>query len=314
MTKYIFITGGVISGLGKGVTSASIGNLLKSQGFSVYPLKLDPYLNLDPGLLSPIEHGETFITKDGWKCDLDLGHYERFIDAELNKNSNYSSGRIFQDLFQKEQNGDFHGSTIQIVPHVTNHIIEILENTAKENKPDFILTEIGGTVGDIESRAHIYAISQFALEHPGQVLFVHIAFVPYLTASKEYKSKPSQFSIAELRSFGINPNLLLLRSSGEIDKSIVSKVAKTSFLNPENVISVPDTSNIYEIPLYLYSNKLLDKIYKHFQLTSPINPKALTKWKSFVNKYNNLDSTQLNLLLIGKMLFWKMLIYQRLLL
>ncbi|WP_338822446.1 CTP synthase [Mycoplasmopsis felifaucium] len=300
MTKFIFTTGGVLSGLGKGVTSASIGNLLKSQGFKVFALKLDPYLNIDPGLLSPIEHGEVYITNDGWKCDLDLGHYERFIDVDLSKNSNYTSGRIYNEIFKKEAKGFYNGKTIQIVPHVTDEIINIIESTAKKEKCDFMLIEIGGTVGDIESRAHIYAISQFALKHPKQVFFNHIAFVPYLSASKEYKSKPSQFSIAELRTFGINPNLLLLRSQGEIDESIINKVANASFLNSRNVISVPDKANVYEIPIYLYKQHLLSIIYDHFGIKKEINEDVLKPWVSFTNKYNQEKNNSLNIMMLGE--------------
>ncbi|WP_029513541.1 CTP synthase [Mycoplasmopsis primatum] len=299
MTKFIFTTGGVLSGLGKGVTSASIGNLLKSQGFKVFALKLDPYLNVDPGALSPIEHGEVYITSDGWKCDLDLGHYERFIDVDLSKESNYSSGRIYQEIFEKEKKGFYKGKTIQIVPHVTNEIISIIENCAKKHKPDFMLIEIGGTVGDIESRAHIYAMSKFASMYPDKTFFVHVAFVPYLSASKEYKSKPSQVSISSLRSFGINPNVLLLRSQGEIDNMIISKVADASFLPRETVINVPDKANIYEIPIYLKDQKLLKIIYNHFNIKKTINNQAFKPWEDFLAKYLASKNTKSKILLCG---------------
>ena len=274
MTKFIVTTGGVLSGLGKGVTSASIGNLLKAQGFKVFALKLDPYLNIDPGVMSPIEHGEVFVTADGGETDLDLGHYERFIDVELSKDSNFTSGRIYQRIFEKERQGLYGGKTVQIVPHVINEIIAVIENLAKSKKPDFILIEIGGTVGDIESNPYIYAISKFASLNPGSVFFNHIAFVPYLTASKEYKSKPTQVSIASLRSFGIMPNLLLLRSQGEINKAIINKAAEASFLAQDHVISVPDKANIYEIPMYLYEQKILDIIYQYFNIKAKIDDKA----------------------------------------
>lgn len=299
-TKFIFTTGGVLSGLGKGVTSASIGNLLKSQGFKVFVLKLDPYLNTDPGAMSPIEHGEVFITNDGWRCDLDLGHYERFIDVNLTKNSNFSSGRIYKQIHLKEKNNYYKGRTIQVVPHVVDEIIEIILNTAKKEKPDFMLIEIGGTVGDIESSPHIYAMSKFALQYPKNVFFNHIAFVPYLSASKEYKSKPSQVSISTLRSFGINPNLLLLRSQGKVDKSIIDKVAAASFLPSKNVISVYDKANIYEIPIFLFEQKLLQIIYEHFNIEKPIDKTKLNDWIDFVNKYNETKKNKANLLLIGE--------------
>ena len=300
MTKFIVTTGGVLSGLGKGVTSASIGNLLKAQGFKVFALKLDPYLNIDPGVMSPIEHGEVFVTADGGETDLDLGHYERFIDVELSKDSNFTSGRIYQRIFEKERQGLYGGKTVQIVPHVINEIIAVIENLAKSKKPDFILIEIGGTVGDIESNPYIYAISKFASLNPGSVFFNHIAFVPYLTASKEYKSKPTQVSIASLRSFGIMPNLLLLRSQGEINKAIINKAAEASFLAQDHVISVPDKANIYEIPMYLYEQKILDIIYQYFNIKAKIDDKAYQPWKSFLKKYLSERKYKINLLLAGK--------------
>ncbi|VEU77029.1 CTP synthase [Mycoplasmopsis columbina] len=300
MTKFIITTGGVLSGLGKGVTCASIGNLLKSQGFSVFALKLDPYLNIDPGVMSPTEHGEVYVTADGGETDLDLGHYERFIDVKLDKDSNFTSGRIFTRIFEKERNGDYGGKTVQIVPHVVDEIINIVKNLADKKKPDFMLIEIGGTVGDIESNPYIYAMSKFNTLYPQQVLFTHLAFVPFLSASKEYKSKPSQVSIASLRSFGINPNLLLLRSQGEVDRNIIKKVAEASFLNPKHVISVPDKSTIYEIPIYLLKQGILEIIFNHFNIQKDINYDALAPWINFVNKYSTKKKHQINLLLVGK--------------
>ncbi|WP_041594236.1 CTP synthase [Mycoplasmopsis fermentans] len=300
VTKFIVTTGGVLSGLGKGVTSASIGNLLKAQGFKVFALKLDPYLNIDPGVMSPIEHGEVFVTADGGETDLDLGHYERFIDVKLSKESNYTSGRIFTRIFEKERQGLYGGKTVQIVPHVIDEIISIIENTAKKQKPDFMLIEIGGTVGDIESNPYIYAISKFASLNPKSVFFAHLAFIPYLTASKEYKSKPSQVSIASLRSFGINPNILLLRSQGEVDERIINKVAEASFLDPNHVIGVPDKSSIYEIPMFLYEQNILKIIYSHFGIKKQINDKVYDSWKVFLNKYHATKNYKINLLLVGK--------------
>ncbi|VDR41684.1 CTP synthetase [Mycoplasmopsis caviae] len=300
MTKFIVTTGGVLSGLGKGVTSASIGNLLKAQGFKVFALKLDPYLNIDPGVMSPIEHGEVFVTADGGETDLDLGHYERFIDVKLTRESNYTSGRIFTRLFEKERKGLYGGKTVQIVPHVIDEIIDIIENTTKKQKPDFMLIEIGGTVGDIESNPYIYAISKFASLNPKSVFFAHLAFIPYLTASKEYKSKPSQVSIASLRSFGINPNVLLLRSQGEVDKRIINKVAEASFLDPNHVIGVPDKSSIYEIPMFLYEQNILKIIYNHFGIKKAIKDSVYGQWKEFLNKYHADRKHKISLLLVGK--------------
>ncbi|VEU77935.1 CTP synthase [Mycoplasmopsis columbinasalis] len=299
-TKFIITTGGVLSGLGKGVACASIGNLLKTQGFSVFALKLDPYLNIDPGVMSPNEHGEVFVTADGGETDLDLGHYERFIDVKLNKDSNYTSGKIFTRIFEKERRGEYGGKTVQIVPHVTDEIIKIVTDLAESKQPDFMLIEIGGTVGDIESNPYIYAMSKFAAQHPANVLFTHLAFVPYLSASKEYKSKPSQVSIATLRSYGINPNLLLLRSQGEIDHNIIRKVAESSFLNPKQVISVPDKSTIYEVPLYLLKQGVLEIIFEHFHIQKEIELTKHQNWSRFIEKYLLPKQHQIKLLLVGK--------------
>ncbi|MCE6057001.1 CTP synthase [Mycoplasmopsis agalactiae] len=299
-TKFIFTTGGVLSGLGKGVTAASVGNLLKAQGFNIFVLKLDPYLNIDPGVMNPLEHGEVYVTSDGGETDLDLGHYERFIGIKLTKESNFTTGRIFTRILEKERRGDYNGKTVQIVPHVIDEIISIILNLAKQKDPDFMLIEIGGTVGDLESSPYIYAISKFASLYPENVMFSHLAFVPYLSASNEYKSKPSQVSISTLRSFGINPNLLLLRSQEGIDTSIIQKVSANAFMKPENVINIPDKANIYEIPLFLESSGILQIIYKHFKIDKPINYEANASWKEFANKYVSKRCKPLNILLVGK--------------
>ncbi|BAW18092.1 CTP synthase [Mycoplasmopsis bovigenitalium] len=299
-TKFIFTTGGVLSGLGKGVTAASVGNLLKAQGFSIFVLKLDPYLNIDPGVMNPIEHGEVYVTSDGGETDLDLGHYERFIDVKLAKDSNFTTGRIFTRIFQKERQGLYNGKTVQIVPHVVDEINNIILNLAKEKDPDFMLIEIGGTVGDLESSPYIYAISKFASLYPENVMFSHLAFVPYLSASKEYKSKPSQVSIASLRSFGINPNLLLLRSQEGIDESIIRKVSENAFLKPSNVINIPDKANIYEIPLFLEKSGIVKIIYEHFKIDKPIIENANILWNEFTNKYLAKRTKKVNLLLVAK--------------
>ncbi|QSF13933.1 CTP synthase [Mycoplasma sp. Mirounga ES2805-ORL] len=299
-TKFIVTTGGVLSGLGKGVTAASVGNLLKSQGFSVFALKLDPYLNIDPGVMSPTEHGEVYVTADGGETDLDLGHYERFIDVKLSKDSNFTTGRIYTRIFEKERRGEYNGKTVQIVPHVVEEIISIIENLEKTKKPDFMLIEIGGTVGDLESNPYIYAISQFANNNPGRVFFNHLAFIPYLTASMEYKSKPSQVSIASLRSFGINPNLLLLRSQGEVESSIIKKVGEKAFLKNNQVINIPDRANIYEIPLYLEEQGVIEIIYDFFKIKKPINKNANKPWNDFIKKYLAERKHNVNLLLVGK--------------
>ncbi|MBU4691570.1 CTP synthase [Mycoplasma sp. ES3225-GEN-MYC] len=299
-TKFIFTTGGVLSGLGKGVTAASVGNLLKAQGFNIFVLKLDPYLNIDPGVMNPMEHGEVYVTSDGGETDLDLGHYERFIDVKLTKESNFTTGRIFTRIFEKERKGEYGGKTVQIVPHVIDEIIDIIVSLAKNKKPDFMLIEIGGTVGDLESNPYIYAISKFASLYKKQTMFAHLAFVPFLTASKEYKSKPSQVSIASLRSFGINPDLLLLRSQGDVDLSIIKKVSENAFLKPENVINIPDKANIYEIPLFLEKSGIIEIIFKHFNIRKPILQNANNEWNEFIKKYLSKRQKPVNLLLVGK--------------
>ncbi|MBZ4204166.1 CTP synthase [Mycoplasma tauri] len=299
-TKFIFTTGGVLSGLGKGVTAASIGNLLKAQGFNIFVLKLDPYLNIDPGVMNPTEHGEVYVTSDGGETDLDLGHYERFIDVKLTKDSNFTTGRIFTRIFQKERKGDYHGKTVQIVPHVIDEIIDIILSLADQKQPDFMLIEIGGTVGDLESNPYIYAISKFASLYPRNVMFSHLAFVPYLSASKEYKSKPSQVSISSLRSFGINPNLLLLRSQDGVDQSIIKKVSDNAFIRPKNVINIPDKANIYEIPLFLEKSGIIEIIYDHFGIDKEIIPNANAAWNEFTQKYLAKREKPLSILLVGK--------------
>lgn len=300
MTKYIITTGGVLSGLGKGVTNASIGNLLKAQGHSVFVVKFDPYLNIDPGVMSPIEHGEVYVTSDGGETDLDLGHYERFIDVELTKESNFTSGKIYSKIFEKERQGIYGGKTVQIVPHVVDEINNILLSLAKKYKTDFILIEIGGTVGDIESSPYIYAMSKFKMMNPKQTFFAHLSFVPFLNSSGEYKSKPSQASIATLRSFGINPNLLLLRSQGPVNNSIIKKMAESAFLKEEAVINIPDIANIYQIPLFLHEQHILKLIYSHFGIKKPINNEANNQWANYVSKVMEPKKSHTNLLLVGK--------------
>ncbi|MCS4536776.1 CTP synthase [Mycoplasma sp. CSL7475-4] len=299
-TKFIFITGGVLSGLGKGVSAASIGNLLKAQGFSIFVLKMDPYLNIDPGVMNPMEHGEVYVTSDGGETDLDLGHYERFIDVKLTKESNFTTGRIFTRIFEKERRGEYLGKTVQIVPHVIDEIIDIILTQATKKEPDFMLIEIGGTVGDLESNPYIYAISKFASMYSKNVLFTHLAFIPYLSASKEYKSKPSQVSIASLRSFGINPNILLLRSQEGIDSSIIKKISESAFIPSQNIINIPDKTNIYEIPLFLEKYGIVRIIYEHFQIKKEIIQDANKEWNNFIEKYLAKRTKPVNILLVGK--------------
>jgi CTP synthase len=264
MAKFIFVTGGVISGLGKGVVAASLGRLLKSRGYSVFVQKLDPYLNLDPGTMSPYEHGEIYVTQDGGETDLDLGHYERFIGTKFTKDSNYTSGKIYDKILERERNGFYKGKTVQIIPHVTNYIEEIISNAGKKSKADFVITEVGGTVGDIESQPFIFALSSFSNKNKNKCFFIHISYVPYLDASQEFKSKPTQNSIKELRQLGINPNMMILRSNIEIFDDIIQKTAFYSMIKKDLIVNLPNANSIYEVPLILEEKNVIQKIEKYF--------------------------------------------------
>ncbi|EFF41212.1 CTP synthase [Mycoplasmopsis alligatoris] len=300
-TKFLFITGGTISGLGKGITAASLGNLLKANGHSVFVLKLDPYLNIDPGVMSPNEHGEVYVTEDGGETDLDLGHYERFIGVRLNKSSNYTSGKIYQKILTKERNGDYQGKTVQVVPHVTDEIISIILDSAKTKKPDFMIVEIGGTVGDIESNPFIYALAKFFNLYRKNSMLFYVTFVPYLASSKEYKSKPTQVSLSTLRGFGLNPDVLLLRSQGDLQKSLINKIATSSFIDSSKIISVPDLANIYKIPLFLLEQNILKSVFSYFKIQEADNfEKNLSPWRSFVQKVESEKEHELNVALVGK--------------
>ncbi|WP_025755670.1 CTP synthase [Mycoplasmopsis cricetuli] len=300
MSKFIFITGGVISGLGKGVSAASLGLLLKSRGYSVFVLKLDPYLNIDPGVMSPYEHGEVFVTEDGGETDLDLGHYERFINENFFKDSNFTSGKIFNSIFEKERKGFYQGKTVQYVPHVTNEINSVIKNLETKYNSDFIIVEIGGTVGDIESNPFIYAISEFANQQDEKkCFFIHVSYVPFLKTTKEFKTKPSQYSINSLRLMGIKANMILLRSDIEINQPIIQKISKLSFLDVQNIISVYDLDNVYQTPLLL-ENKNADKIILQY-FNMPINQNTTLKaWKKFVLKSEKPSIGEISIKMIGK--------------
>ncbi|QJG67091.1 CTP synthase [Mycoplasma phocoenae] len=297
-TKFIFVTGGVISGLGKGVSAASIGRLLRARNFDVFALKLDPYLNVDPGVLSPFEHGEVYVTNDGGETDLDLGHYERFIDQNLSKDSSVTSGKLFSYLIKNEREGMYNGKTVQIVPHFTDSIKNAILNIANKYNPDFAIVEIGGTVGDIESNSFFYAIAQLKYTMPNNVYFVHTSYVPFLEASKEFKSKPTQHSISILRELGINPNLVLLRSHNKVNNDIISKIANFSFIEKNSVISIPDFKQVYEMPLYLEEHNVCQTILSYFNLEQ--RNADLTNWKEFVNLISTKYEKDINLALVGK--------------
>ena len=252
MTKHVFVTGGVVSSLGKGITAASLGRLLKSRGYKVMMQKADPYLNVDPGTMSPFQHGEVFVTQDGKETDLDLGHYERFIDENLTRSSNFTTGLIYQSLIARERAGDFLGGTVQVVPHVTNAIRDKFRMIEEHTDADVVITELGGTIGDIESLPFIEAARQFKTElPPGDVLFAHVSLVPYIAAAHEVKTKPTQHSVKELRSLGIQPDFIVCRSDHEVDEAIRAKIANFCDVPADHVFENSDCPSIYDVPMHL---------------------------------------------------------------
>ena len=266
-TKYIFVTGGVVSSLGKGITAASLGRLLKNRGFNVTIQKFDPYINIDPGTMSPYQHGEVFVTDDGAETDLDLGHYERFIDINLSKRSNITAGKVYWSVINKERKGDYLGSTVQVIPHITNEIKQNVYRVGKEDNADVVITEIGGTVGDIESLPFMEAIRQVKKEvGRNDVLYIHVTLVPYINAAGELKTKPTQHSVKELRSIGIQPDILVCRSEKHISDDMKEKLALFCDVEPEAVIENQTCSSIYEVPLMMQDQGLDDIVGKYVAL------------------------------------------------
>ena len=252
MTKYIFITGGVVSGLGKGITAASLGRLLKARGLKVAAQKLDPYINVDPGTMSPYQHGEVYVTEDGTETDLDLGHYERFIDEDLNQYSNLTTGKVYWNVLNKERRGEYLGSTVQVIPHITNEIKEFVYSVGRKTEADVVITEIGGTIGDIESQPFLEAVRQISLEAGREnSLFIHVTLVPFLRGSDEHKSKPTQHSVKELQGMGINPNLIVLRCDEPLEEGIFKKISLFCNVQPDCVIENRTIPNLYAVPLML---------------------------------------------------------------
>lgn len=299
-TKYIFITGGVCSGLGKGIASASIGAILKAAGYSVFTCKMDPYLNIDPGTMSPYQHGEVYVTDDGAETDLDLGHYERFIDTNLSKLSNLTTGRIYEKVLKGERSGIYLGKTIQIVPHITNEIKDYIKQAAMASQADFLLVEIGGTVGDIEGEPYLEAARQFHNEMGHEnVLFVHLTLLPYLRASGELKTKPTQASVRELFHRGIQPDIILARSDKEIPREAIEKIAMFADLDPEAVIPAMTVKTIYEVPLFFEQKWHISKII--FQkLNLPKKKPRLELWENFVSQIKKNHKKKLPIALVGK--------------
>ena len=295
-TKYIFVTGGVVSGLGKGITAASLGRLLKARGLRVTMQKFDPYLNVDPGTMNPFQHGEVFVTDDGAETDLDLGHYERFIDESLSQNSNVTSGRIYWNVIRKERNGDYGGGTVQVIPHITNEIKERI--AAEKDNVDVSIIEVGGTVGDIESQPFLEAMRQFATEEGREnCLFIHVTLVPYLNCSHEHKSKPTQHSVKELLSIGIQPDIIVLRSEKPLPDDIKQKIALFCNVRPECVIENLDLPLLYQVPLALREERLDSIVCRRFGLDTP-GP-DLADWIAMVNTAMSLTDS-VTIALVGK--------------
>lgn len=298
MTKYVFVTGGVVSGLGKGITASSIALLLKAQGYKIFMQKFDPYINVDPGLMSPLQHGEVFVTADGSETDLDLGHYERFIDEELNYSSSISTGKIFSSVIEKERRGEYGGGTVQIVPHITNEIKNRIYEASTSSGADIVITEIGGTVGDIESQAVLEAIRQIRNELGiDRTAYVHMTLIPHLFGSGELKTKPTQHSVMDLRSLGIQPDFLICRTPYDLTNETKDKISLFCSIPANHVLSATDVKNIYQIPLNLYEQKIDELILKIFNL--PNRKTDLSMWNDLINKVESMEK-EINVAVVGK--------------
>jgi len=298
LAKHIFVTGGVVSSLGKGITAASLGRLLKSRGFKVTIQKLDPYLNVDPGTMSPFQHGEVFVTDDGTETDLDLGHYERFIDENRGKDSNVTAGQIYWSIVTKERRGEFLGGTVQVIPHVTNEIKQRILNLATNDDKHIVITEVGGTVGDIESLPFLEAIRQFKKDVGKEnVLYIHVTLVPYLESSSELKTKPTQHSVKELRSIGIQPDIIVARCDRPIDVSIKRKIGLFCDIEPASVITAIDADNLYVIPLKLHEEGLDDIVVDRLKLKNGTTD--LSEWQGLVERIRRVEN-KVKIGLVGK--------------
>lgn len=298
MAKYIFVTGGVVSGLGKGISAASLGRLLKSRGYKVTSQKLDPYINVDPGTMSPFQHGEVFVTDDGLEADLDLGHYERFIDENLHKYSNLTTGKVYWNVINKERDGKYLGQTVQVIPHITDEIKNFVIQAGVHAQADFVITEIGGTTGDIESLPFLESIRQVALEvGRNNCIFIHVTYVPYISGSKEYKSKPTQHSVKELQSYGINPDIIVCRCDQQIPESVLDKISLFCNVEKRCVIQNTTLDSLYEVPLMLEDQNLADIICE--KTNSEIRKPDLSEWYEVVNRVRNV-SRQVTIALVGK--------------
>src|SRR5918911_3131189 len=297
-TRFIFVTGGVVSALGKGIAAASIGQLVRARGLSVTLQKFDPYINVDPGTMSPFQHGEVFVTEDGAETDLDLGHYERFTDVNATRSSNVTAGAIYNSVIRRERHGDYLGGTVQVIPHITNEIKHRIRIVAEGDDVDFVITEIGGTVGDIESLPFLEALRQFQVdEGRDRSMFVHLTLVPFLGHAGELKTKPTQHSVQELRRIGIQPNLLICRSEGPLSRDIRDKIALFANLPVEAVISARDVDSIYKVPLYFRAEGLDDQILDHFKIEA--EAPDLSEWEALVKRGDAAEDT-VRIGLVGK--------------
>ncbi len=299
-SRYIFVTGGVSSSLGKGIISASLAKLLQARGYNVTIQKLDPYINVDPGTLNPYEHGECYVTVDGAETDLDLGHYERFLNVCTTQSNNITTGRIYQSVINKERRGEYLGKTVQIIPHITDEIKRCVQILGSENEFDFVITEIGGTVGDIESLPYVEAVRQMKWECPDDTIVIHLTLIPYLSAAGELKTKPTQHSVKQLLELGVQPDILVCRTEHELNAGIRSKLARFCNVAPDSVIQSIDADTIYDVPLLMKDEKLdevvLSKLGVNLECVPPAN---LDKWNNFINRYKNPERT-VKIGLIGK--------------
>ena len=296
--KYVFVTGGVVSGLGKGITAASLGRLLKARGYKVTMQKFDPYINIDPGTMNPVQHGEVFVTDDGAETDLDLGHYERFIDESLTKNSNVTTGKVYWTVLQKERRGDFGGGTVQVIPHITNEIKSRFHRNYNDNETEIAIIEVGGTVGDIESKPFLEAIRQFQHDvGPKNTCLIHVTLIPYLKASEELKTKPTQASVKDLQSMGIQPDILVCRSEHPLDDAIKNKIALFCNVPPTHVLQNLDVDVLYEVPLVMEEEHLAQVACECLDLPCP--EPDLTEWRSMINNWKHPEK-EVTVALVGK--------------
>ena len=297
-TKYIFVTGGVTSSLGKGIVSASLAKLLQARGYSVTIQKLDPYLNVDPGTLNPYEHGECYVTEDGAETDLDLGHYERFLNTPTSQANNVTTGKIYQSVIEKERKGDYLGKTVQVIPHITNEIKEHIQILGNKGLYDFVITEIGGTVGDIESLPFVEAIRQLHWELPKQVLFIHLTLIPYLSATGELKTKPTQHSVKTLLEYGVQPDVLVCRTEYSLNDEIKTKIARFCNVDKSAVIESINADTIYDVPILMQEQKLDEVVLNHLKMPTLKDP-DLSSWNEFLNNHKN-PKNEVRIGLVGK--------------